>query len=124
MTGLFLLEPYQPGKIPVIFAPIVVGKVTGAITLTTSNTQNPKFVVNIYGVGVTGVNPHLTINPVSLDFGSVTVGSSATLPITLSATGAPVTISAAQSNSSEFTLSGLALPLTIAVGQSATIVIP
>jgi hypothetical protein len=105
-------------KMPVIFTPTVAGKNTAAITLTTSNTQNPKFVVNVYGVGVAPTNPHLVLNPASLDFGTVTVGSSSTLAITLSATGAPVTISAAQSDSSEFTLSGLTLPLTIAVGQN------
>src|SRR5882757_7124000 len=105
-------------KMPVIFTPTVAGKNTAAITLTTSNTQNPKFVVNVYGVGVAPTNPHLVLNPASLDFGAVTVGSSSTLAITLSATGAPVTISAAQSDSSEFTLSGLTLPLTIAVGQN------
>jgi len=105
-------------KMPVSFTPTVAGKNTAAITLTTSNTQNPKFVVNVYGVGVAPTNPHLVLNPASLDFGTVTVGSSSTLAITLSATGAPVTISAAQSDSSEFTLPGLTLPLTVAVGQN------
>jgi hypothetical protein len=105
-------------KMPVIFTPIAVGKTTAAITLATSNAQYPKFVVHVYGVGVATLTPHLVISPASLDFGSVTVGSSTALTITLSATGAPVTISAAQSNSSEFTLPGLALPLTVAVGQN------
>ena len=105
-------------KIPVIFTPTVIGKTTAAITLTTSNVQNPKFVINVYGEGIAPVKPHLGISPASLDFGTVTVGSSSTLAITLSATVAPVTISAAQSNSSEFTLPGLVLPLTIAVGQN------
>jgi hypothetical protein len=103
-------------KIPITFIPTVVGKSTAAITLTTSNT--PKFVFNVYGVGVAPATPHLVINPTSLDFGNVTLGSSSTLAVTLSATVAPVTISAAQSNSSEFTLPGLVFPLTVAVGQN------
>ena len=108
-------------NMPVIFTPTVVGRTTAAITLTTNNTQNPKFVVNVYGVGVAPVSPHLVINPASLDFGSVTVGSSNTLTLTLSATVAPVTISATQSNSSEFTLPGIVLPITIALGQNVPV---
>jgi hypothetical protein len=108
-------------KVPVIFSPTVVRKSTAAITLTTSNAQYPKFVINVYGEGVAPVKPHLVLSPASLDFGSVTVGSSSTLAITLSATVAPVTISAAQSNSSEFTLPGIVLPLTIAVGQNVPV---
>jgi centrosomal CEP192-like protein/ASPM-SPD-2-Hydin domain-containing protein len=109
-------------KMPINFAPKVVGQNTGKITLT-SNARNSKFVINVYGVGVAAGNAHLTVTPASLDFGSVTVGSSASLAVTLSATGAPVTITAAQSNSSEFTLPGLTLPLTVAVGHNAQVTV-
>lgn len=109
-------------KMPIIFTPTVAGVNTGTITLTNTG-KNPQFVVNVSGVGVAGVQPHLGVNPSSLDFGSVTVGSSSSLAITLSATGAPVTVSAIQSNSSEFTLPGLALPLTVAVGQNVQVTV-
>jgi hypothetical protein len=109
-------------KMPVTFAPTVAGKTTAAITLT-NNGKNPQFVINVSGVGVAASSPHLTIAPSSLDFGSITVGVGSPLAITLSATGAPVTISSAQSNSSEFTLPGLVLPLTIAVGQNVPVTI-
>jgi hypothetical protein len=71
----------------------------------------------------TSKQPHwhsrrLGVSPSSLNFGNVTVNSSASLQLTLSASNGPVTISSAQVNSSEFTLPGLVLPKTIAAGQS------
>lgn len=109
-------------KMPVIFAPVVAGKIAGKITLT-SDAKNPKFVINISGVGAPAETPHLTVTPSTLDFGSVTVGSKADLSLTLSASGATVTVTAAQSDSSEFTLPGIRLPLTVPVGQSASVTV-
>jgi hypothetical protein len=109
-------------KMPVTFTPAVTGTNKGVITLT-SNALNPQFVINVQGVGIAGNTAHLTETPTPIDFGSVTLGSSASLSMTLSATGAPVTITAVQSNSSEFTLPGLSLPLTVAVGQNLPVTV-
>jgi hypothetical protein len=109
-------------KMPIIFAPTVVGKNTGSVTVT-SNAKNPKFVIDVQGVGMAANKAHLAVNPSSLNFGNVTLGSSVSLAFTLSATGASVTISAAQSDSSEFTLPGLKLPLTVAVGHDVQITV-
>jgi hypothetical protein len=109
-------------KMPITFAPTVVGKNTGSVAVT-SNAKNPKLVIDVQGVGITANEPHLSVNPSSLNFGNVTVGSSASLAITLSATGTSVTISAAQTNSSEFKLPGLSLPLTVAVGRDVQITV-
>jgi hypothetical protein len=109
-------------KMPVTFTPGVAGKNTGVITLT-SNAKNSQFVIDVQGVGVPATTAHLTATPAHLDFGSVTVGAHASLPVTLSATGATVTVTAVQSDSSEFTLPGLSLPLTVAVGQNVPITV-
>jgi hypothetical protein len=53
-----------------------------------------------------------------LNFGNVTVGSSASLQVTLTASNAAVIISSDQSLSSEFEILGLNLPATIPAGQS------
>jgi len=63
--------------------------------------------------------PQLSVNPATLNFGSVVVGTSASLTATLSATGSSVTLSSAIVGTSEFTLSGLSFPLVLAAGQSA-----
>jgi hypothetical protein len=113
------LRPGRSTQLPVIFKPLVVGKTTGTITLL-SDARNPKLVMNVWGTGVAVNGATLGVSPSSLNFGSVTVGTSANLQLTLSASNGAVTISSAQVNSSEFALSRLALPVTIAAGQSVS----
>jgi hypothetical protein len=73
--------------------------------------------LELNGVGADGVQ--LIVDPVSLNFGTVQVGSSATQGGTLIATAAAqVTISSANISSAEFTLSGISFPLTIPAGGS------
>lgn len=109
-------------KMPIIFTPKVAGQNKGTITLT-SNAHNSPFSINVQGIGVSTTQGHLAVTPSALDFGSVTVGSSANLQITFSATGAPVTISSAQMSSAEFSLPVLTLPLTVAVGQNVQVTV-
>jgi len=111
------LRPGRSTQLPVIFKPVVVGKTTGTITLL-SDARNPKLVMNVWGTGIAVNGATLGVSPSSLNFGSVTVGTSANLQLTLSASNGAVTISSAKVNSSEFALSGLALPVTIGAGQS------
>jgi hypothetical protein len=60
----------------------------------------------------------LSITPSQVNFGDVTVGSIGSQAITLSATGASVTVSSDASSSSQFVLEGASLPFTIPAGQS------
>jgi len=53
----------------------------------------------------------------------VTVGASGTAAGTLTASGASVTVTAASTNNSAFTISGFSLPHTIPAGQSANFTI-
>ncbi len=62
----------------------------------------------------------LSASPGSVNFGSVTVGSSATQNVTVTASNSSVTITQASASGSGFSLSGLTLPATLAAGQSAT----
>jgi hypothetical protein len=64
----------------------------------------------------------LSLNNASLDFGSVTAGTSKTLTITASNTGtASVTVSSASISSQYFSLTAPTLPIAILVGQSSPI---
>jgi hypothetical protein len=63
------------------------------------------------------------VNPATLNFGNVRVGSSATLQGTLTARNASVTISSDPSTSSEFAILGLNLPITIHAGQRLPVTI-
>jgi hypothetical protein len=116
------LQPGKSAPMKVNFKPTAAGNMIGTINLI-SNAQNPSLTVSVSGTGVNANTVTLGVSPTSLNFGNVTVGASANLSVTLSAANGSVTISAAQTNSSEFTLPGLALPKTIAAGQSAAVTV-
>jgi fibronectin type 3 domain-containing protein len=63
----------------------------------------------------------LSVSPISVNFGSIAVGSSAPQTATLTNSG-PDTLTVSQANvtGTGFSISGLSLPLTMAAGQSGT----
>jgi len=61
----------------------------------------------------------LAVAPTAMDFGNVVVGTNASLPGTLSASGQTVTVSAGNVTGSAFVLSGLQFPVVIPAGQHA-----
>jgi len=67
------------------------------------------------GQGTTG---QLTVSPVSLNFGNVPVGQSASQAGSLTAAGAAVVVSSADWSGPGFAVSGISFPVTIAAGQS------
>jgi hypothetical protein len=107
------LNPGKSVHLPIIFKPTAIGHVTGAFILN-SNARDPLLSLPVAGTGA----PQLTLSPTSLNFGNVTVGNSATLPITLTASAGNVRISSDQLTSSEFSLLGLVPPVTILSGTS------
>lgn len=70
-------------------------------------------------ITVTSSAGTLAASTSSLNFGSVSVGGTASQTMSVTAGTAPVTISQANATSS-FAVSGLTLPLTLAAGQSAS----
>lgn len=121
LSGLSLplnLDRGESVTFSVLFNPKAGGDAGGAITVV-SNASNPNLAIALSGTGV--VSGHLTPSAGTLNFGSVTVGTSKTLPVTLTASGSSVVITAATSTSSEFLLTGLSLPKTIPAGGSASV---
>ena len=115
----------QPGasvQLPVIFTPTAKGWTEGKLTLT-SNAPNSPLNMHVQGTGVSSNGPQLGVAPATLTFGNVTVGSSASLQATLTASNAALTISSDGSTSSEFAILGLNLPVTIPAGQSIPVTI-
>lgn len=77
-------------------------------------------VIPLFGTGEAGGGGgQLSVTP-SVNFGSVMLGSSASLPSTLTATGGSVTISSATTSGTEFSLTGVSFPLTIKAGQGVS----
>ncbi len=119
LTGLTLpatLAPGQSVSAAIVFAPTTSGSASGYLSIA-SNASDPTLGVNLSGSGST-VTGQLSVSPSSMNFGSVTVGSTQSLTGSLTAAGSSVTISSASSSKSQFNLSGLTLPLTIPAGQS------
>lgn len=108
----------QSTTVTVTFTPNAVGTFNATATIT-SDASNATTNVALTGAGVAAAQPGtLTVSPTSLNVGSVTVGNSGTASGTLSASGAIVTVTAASTNNTAFTVSGLTLPATIPVGAS------
>ena len=104
----------QTFTLSVTFTPQSEGLVGGSVFI-----AGPQLNLPFTGTGV-AVNPssQLTVNPTALNFGNVPVGSTQTQAITMSVSGAPVTVTADNSSNSQFVLSGATFPFTIATGQS------
>jgi hypothetical protein len=116
------IAPGASVQLPIIFKPSAKGKTDGVFELV-STARDERLTMDVSGVGESSGNPQLGISPASLNFGSVTVGSSATLVTTLTASNAAVTISADRSTSPEFAILNLQLPTTIPAGQSLAVTI-
>jgi hypothetical protein len=110
------IRPGASIQLPVIFTPTAKGYTDGILTVA-SNALNSLLYMHVAGTGVSS-GPELGVTPAMLNFGNVTVGSSASLQVTLTASNAAVIISSDQSLSSEFEILGLNLPATIPAGQS------
>ena len=116
------IQPGESVELTVIFTPTAKGYTDGILTLANNSRYSPRRVL-VTGFAVSPSGAELDVNPATLNFGNVTVGSSATLQATFTAKNASVTISSAPSTSSEFAILGLNLPITIRAGQSLPVTI-
>ena len=117
------IRPGASAQLPIIFKPRAQGHTAGVFEFATTG-QTHHLIMDVSGVGEpAGANPKLGISPANLNFGDVTVGSSASLQAKLTASNASVTISSDQSKSSEFAIIGLSLPVTIPAGKSIPVTI-
>ena len=121
VSGLSLpitLSASQSASFGVTFSPTSSGTVAGGMTIT-SNASNPTVTVPLSGTGITP--GQVVASPTSLSFGSVAVGSSASLSQTLTNSGgSTLTISQITPGGTGFGMSGIVLPLSLAAGQSTT----
>ncbi len=107
----------QSANFNVTFTPTAAGSASGNVTVN-SNGTNPSLTISLAGTATVAAG-QLSATPATLAVGSVFVGASGTAAGSLNATGANVTVTAASSNNSSFTISGLSLPAVITAGHSA-----
>jgi len=106
----------KQASLTVTFAPSASENVTGNVTVTSS--QGASAVIPVSG---SGVQPALSLTPSSINFGSLSVGSSnsQTIRVRNSGTGT-LTISQVNVSGAGFSSSGLSLPISLSAGQSST----
>ena len=110
-----ILSVGQSLTFSVVFSPTASGSISGTLTIL-SSASDSRLSIALSGDGAAA--GQLTVSPATLSFGNITDGSSASLSGTLTASGSSVTLSSADSTSTEFVLSGLTFPTTLAAGQS------
>ena len=112
------LAANQSTSFTATFAPTTVGGAAGSI-LITSTASNPTVSIALDGTGVQG---SLTANPASINFGSLLVGASGSVSVTLTNSGtASVAISQVSTSGTGFSMTGLAAPSTLTAGQSTSL---
>jgi hypothetical protein len=107
-----ILDGGQSVTLNVTFTAQGAGESGGSIWI-----SGPAASIPLTGTGTT--TGQLSVTPAALNFGNVDIGSTAIQPLTMTATGASVTVSSATSSNAQFTISGVSFPFTIAAGKSA-----
>lgn len=109
------LNPGQSVTLEVSFKPQSAGTIGGSLFV-----EGPALSIPLTGTGGGNNDGQLTLTPAVLSFGNVPDGTTQTLPISIGASGASVTISSASSSSARFALNGASFPLTIPAGQTVS----
>ena len=108
------------------FTPVTAADYSGQVALIDAS-ANQVGQVMLHGrgtvsTGTAAASPQLTLSTASLSFGSVTVNTPTTQPVTLTSTGtAPVTVNSAAISGAGFTIVGGTLPATLSPAQSITL---
>lgn len=120
-----VLKPGDTFDAKVTFAPRDSGSYTGKITLVSDDPKDGMLPVVLQGTGVTSTSPVMRIQPVSLAFGSVTVGSSKDLTVSVSNSGgAPLAVTTLSvTGGSSFAVRTPAAPFTVEAGFDTTVTV-
>jgi hypothetical protein len=116
----FSLPAGQSSSFQVSFVPSASGNITGTLTVATDAGVSSQQVA-LSGTA-TPAPQQINVNPASLNFGTVTVGSSGSGTATVSNTGGTnLTISLISVTGGSFGVSGISTPSTIGPGANATL---
>ena len=108
----------QSGNFTVGVTPSTSGTLSGTLTVQGSDGAAPA-VVNLSATAVAPA-PQISLSSSSVQFGTVGIGSTSNLNLTISNTGnADLTVSVISLTGAEFSVSGITTPKTIVAGQSA-----
>jgi hypothetical protein len=112
----FSIAVGDAGEVIVSFSPSVAGRLSGNITIQTTNPTDTDPTVHVVGTAVT---PQVQAIPDSLDFGDVTIDKSASRTFSLTNSSPDSVVMSIESNSSRFTISSA--PDTMVPGGAAEV---
>jgi hypothetical protein len=119
----FALAPGTSQAITVHYAPASAGASSGTLTIASNDAGSPVSVgLSGTGAGATASSA-ISVNPSSLAFGNVTVGQTATLPLTVSNTGTASLNISSLTAGTPFSVVSPATPVTVNAGGSATVTV-
>ncbi|MBI3951626.1 MAG: choice-of-anchor D domain-containing protein, partial [Acidobacteria bacterium] len=105
--------------VTVSFKPFATDAQTGTLSINSNDPDESTVNVSLTGRGVQPPAPDIDVTPTSLDFGSVTVGQSKDLALTVRNLGnATLTINAITSSNSQFSVIAPSTPFTVTAGGS------
>lgn len=122
-------------SLAVRFTPTAAGAQAGTLAISSNAANQPSLTVALAGTGEGGtVTPpptpapsaaRITVTPERLDFGSLGIGQSKDLSLTVSAAGgtAALTVSSVSSSNAQFTLANQTVPFTTGFGGTANLTI-
>ena len=113
------LAPATSCTIQVTFAPAAVGTRTGALSIATSASTLP-LTVTLTGVGT---QSQLQVTPSSLNFGSIALGASANLSLTLTNAGSAPVTNLALTITGDYAVTVPCSSSTLAPGQSCNVTV-
>jgi len=112
----FVLAPGQSATLVVSFAPTAAGSASGTLSII-SDAANSTATVSLSGTALAPAPGQLAVAPATVNFGSITVGSSKSQTGTLTASSTDITVTSAASTQG-YSLSGIAFPATVPANQS------
>jgi hypothetical protein len=108
----------QTGSITIGVKPTATGTLSGTLTVQADAGSE---VVNLSATAV-AASPQISLSSSAINFGSITLGSSASSNLTISNTGAAdLTISSVSLTGAGFTITGIATPKVVTAGQSTVV---
>jgi len=116
------LSPGQSLVLAVQFAPQTVGQLSGSLVIA-SSASNSMLTVALLGSGTAASAGTIAANSTTVNFAPTQVGATATQNVTLSVSGAPITVTSLQVSGAGFTGASSMLPSTLSPGQSLALTI-
>lgn len=123
--GPTVLTPGEALSVTAVFAPVAPGLVTGTVRVFSDASNGIEQMVSLQGTGA-GV-PELTVSPLSIDFGTISVGNSSTAEVRIENSGtATLNVDALviSGDTAGFTVGGnTAGPFTLEPGAAVAVIV-